>query len=136
MISSSGRMGWQNAFLQSPCFCMRPRSTAIVVSRQLLSFCMTGRWRPLLDQIVSSRLPRTTMRNLACTGRLSSSFLTVWTFMVGMMAMCEYFAQYLASVRMSNVPCSRRAVYAVVGANEAGRVFSERPAAALFSSWR
>ena len=85
VILSSGRMPWQNAFLQSPCLVrVRRRSIAMLTSSCIVSGQRTGAYFSGLDQTRSLWLPRTTMRDFARRGLSISSFLMERTHMVGM----------------------------------------------------
>merc|ERR1712194_901793 len=68
VVSSSGRRALQKAFLQSPCLRTRQFSVAMEVRRRRDEYCSTGAYFSLFSQRRPSRLPRTTMRDLARSG--------------------------------------------------------------------
>ena len=82
-ISSSGNIPLQNAFLQSACFSFRPSSTAMETSSLEAVELSTGAYLSSRDQILLSKLPSATIRDLARSGLPSISGLIVNRFMVG-----------------------------------------------------
>ena len=77
-------MPWQKAFLQSPCFKPRRCCAARLTRKRRLSKRRTGAKQSHFDQSRPSRLPKTTIRDLARSGLRFLSFLIVKTHIVGM----------------------------------------------------
>ena len=82
-ISSLGKIPLQNAFLQSPCFNLRPSLTAIEVSSLDAVALSTGAYLSSWDHIRFSKFPKATIRDLARVGSPFISGLIVNRFMVG-----------------------------------------------------
>ncbi len=96
VISLSGRMPWQKAFIQLPCLSVRLYSTTMLTISRIVTGGKMGAYFLDFVQTRSLWLPSTMMRGFVRSGFNISSFLMERTHMVGIA--CE-------------VPFAQRALY-------------------------